>query len=238
MVRGNNLISLFYLLLLCSCSVVFDSLRPHGLQHARLRCPSLSPRACSNWCPLSWWCYPIISSSVIPFSSCLQSFPASGSFPMSQLFASDGQSIGASPSVSVFPMNIQGWFPLELTGWISLQSNHSSKASILWHSAFFIVQLSHPYMTTGKTTALTRWTFVGKVMSLLFNMLSTLVIAFLPRSNCLLISWLQSPSAVILEHHPPFKKNKGRHCFHCFPIYLPWSDGTGCHDLSFLNAEL
>ena len=99
-------------------------------------------------------------------------------------------------------------------------------------SAFFIVQLSHPYMTTGKTTALTRWTFVSKVTSLLFNMLSRLVIAFLPRSKHLFISWLQSPSAVILES----SKIKSL-SFHCFPIYLPWSDGTGCHDLSFLNIE-
>ena len=95
--------------------------------------------------------------------------------------------------------------------------HHSSKVSILWHSAFFMVQLSHPYMTTGKTITLTRWTFVGKLMSLLFNMLSRLVITFLPRSKCLLISWLQSPSSVILE--PP--NNKVCHCFHCFPIYLP-----------------
>ena len=99
----------------------------------------------------------------------------------------------------------------------SLLQHHSSKASILRHSAFFMVQLSHPYMTTGKTIALTRRTFVGKIMSLLFNMLSRLVITFLPRSKCLLISWLQSPSAVILE--PP--KNKVCHCFHCFPLYLP-----------------
>ena len=111
--------------------------------------------------------------------------------------------------------------------------HHSSKASILQHSVLFIVQLSHPFMTTGKTIALTRWTFVGKVMSLLFNMMSRLVIDFLPRSKCLLISWLQSPSAVILE--PP--QNKVCHCFHCFPIYLPWSDGTRHHDLSFLNVE-
>ena len=99
----------------------------------------------------------------------------------------------------------------------SLLQHHSSKASILQRSAFFIVQLSHPYMTTGKTTALTRWTFVGKVMSLLFNMLSRLVITFLPRRKCLLISWLQSPSAVILEP----RKIKVWHCFHCFPNYLP-----------------
>ena len=113
----------------------------------------------------------------------------------------------------------------------SLLQHHSSKASILWCSSFFIVQLSHPYMTAGKNIALTRWTFVGKVMSLLFDTLSRLVITFLPRSKHLLISWLRSPSAVILE--PP--KNKVNHCF---PIYFPWSDGTGCHDLSILNVEL
>ena len=115
----------------------------------------------------------------------------------------------------------------------SLLQHHSSKASILQHSAFFMVQLSHPYMTTGKTTALTRWIFVGKVMSLLFNMLSYLVITFLARSKRLLISWLQSPSAVILE--PP--KNKVCHCFHYFSVYLQWNDRTGCHDLSFLNVK-
>ena len=114
----------------------------------------------------------------------------------------------------------------------SLLQHHSSKASILQCSAVFIVQLSHLYITTGKTIALTRWTFVGKVMSLLFNMLSRLVITFLPRSKCLLISWLQSPPAVILE---PRKIKSDT--FHCFPICLPWSDGTGCHDLSFLNVE-
>ena len=114
----------------------------------------------------------------------------------------------------------------------SLPQHHSSKASILRHSAFFIVQLSHPYMTTGKTIALTRQTFVGKVMSLLFNMPSRLVITFLLRTKCLLISWLQSPSAVILE--PP---KIVCHCFHSFPIYLPSSDGTRCHDLHFLNVE-
>ena len=131
------------------------------------------------------------------------------SIPMSQLFTWGGQSIGVSALASVFQMNTQGWSPSEWTGWISLQSkglksllqHHSSKASILWLSAFFTVQLSHPYMTTGKTIALTRWTYVGKVMSLLLNMLSRLVITFLPRSKHLLISWLHSPSAVILE--PP-----------------------------------
>ena len=110
----------------------------------------------------------------------------------------------------------------------SLLQHHSSKASILWCSAFFIVQLSYRYMTTGKTIALTRWTFLGKVMSLLYNMLSMLVITFLPRNKRLLISWLQSPSTVILE-----PKKIVCHCFHCYSIYLPWSDGTGCHDLVF-----
>ena len=154
------------------------TLRPHRLQHARLPCPSPTPRACSNSCPSHRWCHPTISSSVIPFSSRLQSFPASGSFPMSQLFTSGDQTIGVSVSGSVLPMNIQGWFPLGLTGLISLQSksllqHHSSKTSVLQCSAFFIVQLSHPYMTTRKTIALTRQTFVGKVMSLLFNIFLT-----------------------------------------------------------------
>ena len=179
-----------------SRSVVPDSLWPHGLHHSRLTCPSPTPGVYSNLCPLSRWCHPAISSSVVPFSSHLQSFPASGSFQMSQLFASGDQNIGVSASASVLPMNIQGWFPLGWTGWISLQSeglwsllqHHSSKASVLRHSAFFIVLLSHPYMTTGKTIALTRWTFVGKIMSLLFNMLSRLVITLLPRSKHHLIS--------------------------------------------------
>ena len=172
-----------------------DSLWPCGLKHTRLLCPSPIPRAYSNSCPSRWWCHSTISSSVVPFLSCLQFFPASGSFPMSKFFTSGGQSIGVSASASVIPMNIQDWFPLGWTGWNSLQSqrlssllqHHSSKASILQHSAFFIVQLSHPYMTTGKTIALTRQTFVSKVISLLFNMLSRLVISFLPRSKHLLI---------------------------------------------------
>jgi len=151
-----------------SCSVVSDSLRPHGLQHARPPCPLPTPRVYSK--SLSRWCRPTFSSSVIPFSSCLQSFPASGSFQMSQLFTLGGQSIGVSASASVLSMNIQDWSPLGLSGLISLQSksvlqHHSSKPSIFW--------FSHPYMTTGKTIALTSWNFVGKVMSLLFNMLSS-----------------------------------------------------------------
>ena len=181
-----------------SRSVTSDSLWPHGLQHARLPCPSPTPRACSNSCPLSWWHHSTISSSVIPFSSCLQSFPASGSFPVSQFFASGGQNIGVSASTCpsneysgliAFRMD---WFDLlAVQGTLkSLLQHRNSKASILWHSAFFIVQLSHPYMTTGKTIALIIWTFVSKVMSLLFSMLSRFVIAFVLRSKHLLISWL------------------------------------------------
>ena len=155
---------------------------------------------------------------------------------MRQCFASGSQSFGVSASTSVLISFRIDWLDLlAVQGTLrSLPQHHSLKSSILWCSTFFIVQLSHPYIPTGKTMALTRRTFVGKVMSLLFNMLSRLVITFLPRSKHLLISCLQSPSAVILE--PP--KNKVSHCFHCFPIYLPWSDGTRCYDLSFLIAEL
>ena len=116
-----------YLLLLFSHSVVSNSLWPHGLQHARLCCPSLSPWVCSNSCPLSQWCHPTISSSVIPFSSCPQSFPESGSFPVSLLFTSGGWSIRFSALASVLPVNTQGWFPLGWTGWISLQSKGLSR---------------------------------------------------------------------------------------------------------------
>ena len=162
---------------------------------------------------LSQWCHPTILSSVVLFSY-LQSFPASGSFLTSRLFSSSGWSIGASASPSILPMNIQCWFPLGWTGWISLQSKGLSRSPLGWTgwislqskgllrvfsnttvqkhqffgTAFFIVQHSHPYMTTGKTIALTRWTFVGQVMSLLFNMPSRLVKTFLPSSKCLLIS--------------------------------------------------
>ena len=184
---------------------------------------------------------------VMPFNHlilCRPLLPLPSIFPSFRVFSSESVlctrwpkywsfSFGISPSneysgLISFRMD---WFDLlAVQGTCkSLHQHHSSKASILRHSAFFMVQLSHLNMTTGKTIVLTRRTFVGKVMSLLFNMLSRLVIAFLPRSRCLLISWLQSPSAVILE--PPKVK-----C-HCFPIYLPWSDGTGCHDLHFLTVE-
>ena len=152
-----------------------NTLQPHEVQHARLLCPSLSPRVCSNSCPMSRWCHPTISSSVAPFSSCPQSFSASGSFPVSQLFTSGGKSIGASASASVLPMNIQGWFPLGLTGLISLLSIGLLRVfsnTTVWKHQFFaaytsLVQLSYLYMTTGKTIALTIWAFVGNDISFL-----------------------------------------------------------------------
>ena len=151
-----------------------DSLLPHESQHARPPCPSPTPRVYSNWCLLSRWCHPAISSSVFPVSSRLQSFPASGAFPVSLLLASAGQSIGSSASAPVLPVNVQGWLPLGLTALISLLSKGLArvfssttvwKQSIFWHSVFFMVQFSHPYMTTGKTMTLLKQTFVHKVMS-------------------------------------------------------------------------
>ena len=173
-------------------------------------CPSPTPRVYSNSYPSCRWCHLTISSSVIPFSSHLQSFPASGSFQMNHLFTPGGQSIRVSASASVLPMNIQDWlffffFRMDWLALLAFQKTQESsstpqlEASIHWFSAFYIVQLSHPYMTTGKAIALLRRNFVGKVMSLLLNMLSRLVTAFLPRSKHLLISWPHSPSEVILE---------------------------------------
>ena len=226
-----------------SRSAEFDSLRPHELQHARPPCWSPTARVYTNPCPSSRWCHPTISSPVVPFSSSPQSFPASGSSPMNQLFPSGGQSIKSfyfnislsneHPGLISFRMD---WLDLlAVQGTLkSLFQHYSSKASILQPSAFYIlVQLSHPYMTTGKTIALTRRTFVDKVMSLLFNMLSRLVITFLPRSKS-----FNFMAAVTKCSNFGAPQNKVSHYFHCFPIYLPWSDGTGCHDLSFLNVEL
>ena len=220
-----------------------NSLRPHESQHARPPCPSPTPRVNPNPCPSSRWCHLTISScrpllllpsippSVRVFSNestIHMRWPKYWSFSFSIIPSKE------IPGLKSFRMD---WLDLlAVQGTLkSLLQHHSSNASILRRSAFFIVQLSLPYMTTGKTIALTRRTLVSKVMSLLLNMLSRWVITFLPRSKRLLISWLQSPSAVILE---PKKKKKVWHCFHCFPIYFPWSDGTGCHDLRFLNVEL
>ena len=162
-----------------------------------------------------WWCNPTISSSIIPFSSCSQSLPASGSFQMSQLFTSGGQSIGVSASALVLPMNTQVWSPLGWTDLISLQSKGLlrvfSHTTVQKHQ-FLGAQLSS-YMTTGKTIALTRQAFVGSVMSLLFNMLSRLVITFLPRSK-----HLNFMAAITICSDFGAQKNKVWQCFHCFPI--------------------
>ena len=159
-----------------SHSVVSDSLWPHELHYARPPCPSPTPGVHSESRPSSQWCHPAISSSVVPFSSCPQSLPASESFLMSQLFALGVQSTGASALASFLPKKWLISFRMDWLDLLSVQEtlksllkHHSSKASIPWHSAFFTVQLSHPYMTTGKTIALTRRTFVAKVISLLFN---------------------------------------------------------------------
>ena len=156
---------------------------------------------------------------------------------MSRLLASGGQSIGVAASASVLPMNIQDLFPLGWTGWISLQSKRLSRVfssttvwKLLQHSAFFTVQLSHPCMTTGRTIALTTQIFVSNVISLLFDMLYRFDIAFLPSSKCL------NFMAPVYGNFGAWE-NKVCRCFHCFPICLPWSDGTRCHDLCFLNAE-
>ena len=192
-----------------SCSVMSDSLRPHGLQHTRLPCPSPTPGACSNSCPSSWWCHPTISSSVVPCPA-FSLYQDQGLFQWvssSHQVAKDWSfSFRISPSneySGLISYRIDSFYLLAVQGTLkSLLQHHSSKASILLHSAFFVVQLSHPYMTTGKTIALTRWTFVGNVMSLHFSMLCWLVIVFFQGAS-VLISWLQSPSAMILE--PPNK---------------------------------
>ena len=225
-----------------SHSIMSDSLRPHELQHARPPCPFPTPAVHSDSRPLSRWCHPAVSSyhpllllppvppSIRDFSNestLRMRWPKYWSFSFSIIPSKE------HPRLTAFRMD---WLDLlAAQGTLkSLLQHHNSKASILRCSAFYIVQLSHPYMTTGKTIALTRQAFFGKVISLLFNMLSRLVTTLLPRSKRFLISWLQSPSAVILEAPPKIESDT----FHCFPIYFPWSDGTRCHDLSFLNVEL
>ena len=194
-----------------SHSVVSDSLRSHESQQARPPCPSPTPRVYPDSCLLNRWCHLTISSSDVPFSSCPQFLPVRV-FSNESTFCMRWQrnwsfSFSISPSnehPGLISFKMDWLYLLAVQGTLKgLLQHHSSKASILQHSAFFRVQLSHPYMTTGKTIALTRQTFVDKVMSLLFNMLSRLVVTFLSRSKRLLISWLQSPSAVILE--PPQK---------------------------------
>ena len=234
----SNLACLHALLLLFSCSLVSDSAVPWIAAHQA----SLSSlRVCSTSRPLSWWCYPpslpLSSSSPPAFSlsrhpGLFQWVALHIRFPKYWNF-----SFSMSPSseyLGLISFQIYWFDLLAVQGTLkSLLQYHSLKASVLWHSAFFVVQLSPPYMTTGKTTALTRWTFVGKVMSLLFDMLSRFVIAFFPSSKCLLISWLESLFTVILEP----KKIKFVTVSIFFLICFPWSDGNRCHDIHFLNTE-
>ena len=222
-----------------SCSVMSDSLRPYELQHTRPASLSITnsqslPKLMSieSVIPSNHliFCHPLLLLPPIPPN--IRGFSNESAlrirWPKDWSFSFNICPSNEHPGLISFRMD---WLALlAVQGTLkSLLQHHSSKASILQHSAFFIVQLSHPYMTTGKTIALTRQTFVDKVMLLLFNIKSKLVITFLPRSKHLLISWLQSPPIVILEP---------KNCFHCLPIYVPRSDGTGCHDLSFLNVEL
>ena len=201
-----------------SRSVKSNSLRPHGLQHARLPCPSPTPRVDSNSCPSSRWCHLILCCPLPLLPSILPSIRIFSNESVIHIrwpkYWSFSFNINPSNEYSGLISSRMDWLDLlAVQGTLkSLLQHHSSKASILQHLAFFIVQLSHPYMTTGKTTALTRWTFVGKVMSLHFNILSKLLIAFHPRSKHLLIPRLQSPSAMILEpkkrKHPYWKRRK------------------------------
>ena len=222
-----------------SHSVVSNSLWPHEPQYARPPCPSPTPGVCPNSCP----------ESVTPSNHLIPCHPLlllPSIFPSIRFFSNESALCIRQPKYWNFSFSISlsnehprlisfrmDWLDLlAIQGTLkSLLQHHSSKASILLCSASFIVQLSHPYMTTGKTIALTRRTFVDKIMSLLFNMLSRLVITFLPKS-------FNFMDAITICSDFGDPQNKVSHCFHCFPIYLPWTDGTGCHALSFLNVEL
>ena len=215
-----------------------DSLWPHGLQHARLPCPSSSPGVCSN--SVHWFSDAIqpshpLSLPSLPALNLSQHQNFSKTLTLCIMWLKYCSFISPSNEYSGLISFRIDWFDLFAVPGIlvSFLQHHSLKTSILWCWAFFMVQLSHPYMTTGKTTSLTTWTFVGKVMSLLYDTLSRFVISFPPRSKCLLISWLQSLSAVISE--PQKIKSV---TVPLFTIYLPLSDEAGCYDLSFLNIEI
>ena len=203
----------------CSVSKSCPTLQPHDLQHTRLPCPSRSPGVGSNSCPLTQWCHPTISASVTPFS-CPQSFPASWSLPMSRpKYWSFSFSISPSNDYSGLISLRIDWFNILAVQETlkSLLQYHSAKASILWHSAFFMIQLSHPYMTTGKTSSLTRQAFVGKAMPLLFNMLSRFVNSFSSKEQ----ASFNFMAAVTICNDFGAQENKVFHCFHCFRNDMP-----------------
>ena len=223
------------LLLLFSHSVISDSLWHHGWQHARFPCPSPSPRACSNLCASSWWCHPIISSYVVPFSSSLQSFPASGSFLRSQFCASDGQSIGDSASASVLPMNIKDWFPLGWTGLISLSPRDSQKSSPTpqFQSINSLV-LSFLYGPTliSKHEYWKNQSFVYMDLCQQSNVSAFQYAVYVYQSfSSNKQASFKFMAAVTIFSDLGTQENKVCHCFHCFPIYWPWNDGTKWHHL-------
>ena len=217
-------------------SVTSDSLQPHGLQQARRSCPSSSPWVHPNSCPLSQWCHPTISPLLLlpSISPSIRVFSSESAlwiwWPKYWRF---NFSISPSNEYSGLISFRIDWFDLlESKGLSRVFSSTIQKHRFFSAQPFFMVQLSHLYMNIGKTIPLPICSFASREMSLRFNMLSRFVRAFLPRIRSLLISWLQSPSVVILE-----PKKIVSHCFHCLPTYLPWSDGTRCHDLSFRHVE-
>ena len=238
---GSWALDVYSILPLCSlfgCQVMSDSSWPHGLQHARLPCPPLSPAVCSNSSielvmPSNHlnFCHPLLLPLIFPSIRVFSNesalhirWPKYWSFSFGVSLSN-----GCSGLIS-FRIDWLDLLAVQRT-LKSLLQHHSSKASILWSLGFFMVQLSHPYMTTRKTTALTIQTFVSKVMSLLFNTLSRSVVAFLSRSKCLLLSWQQSPSSDFGA-----QENKICHYFHLFPFYLPWNNGTRYQDLKFYEC--
>ena len=225
----------------CVSQVQFTSVTQScpTLQHTRLLCPSSTSRVCSNSCPKSQWCHLTISPSIVPFSFVFNLSQYQGLF---QWVSSSHQVAKVlEPQHQSFQWTFRTdfledwlvWSPCSQGTLKNLLQHHSSKASILQCSPFFMVQLTHPYMTTGKTVTLTRWTFIGKVMSLLYNMLSRPVKAFSSKEQ----ASFNFMAAVTICSEFGAHKNKVCHCFHCLPIYLPWSNGTGCCDLCFLNVE-
>ena len=223
-----------------SRSVMSDSLWPHGQQHARPPCPSRTPGIYSNSCPLSRWCHPTISSSVVPS---LPTFNLSQHQGLFKWVTSSHQVAKVLEfNFNISPSNEHSGLISFRMDWLdflavqgilkSLLQHHSSKASILWCSAFFIVQLSHPYMTTGKTIALTRWTFAGKVMSLLFQYAVWVGHSFSSKEQ----ESFNFMAAVTICSDFGAQKHEC-HCYHHFPIYLPWNDGIWCHHLCILTGK-
>ena len=242
------------ILLLFSCFVVSHSLWHNGLQHVIFPCCSPSPVFYSNSCLSSWWCHPTISSSAVPFSSWFQSFLVSGSFHMCQFFASGGQSIGVSASISVLPMNIQDWFPLGWTGLLSCCPKDSQESSPT--PQFKSINSSVPSLLSGPTLTTVHQNWKKKKKNYSFDYMDSCwqsnISALNTLSRYLHTQSLNTLSGFSSKEQASFnfimeviicsnfeaQENKHSQCFHCFLIYFSWNDGTKCHDLSFLNVEL